>query len=206
MQRTCWIVLLAAGAIAAQRAAAADLLMPVPATDAQANVNSTYMPGPTAVGCAQPTASYPSGIFCTCSHPRCCQCESAYSLAPGCCEARNHCYDNAWDGYCERKAHWDTLRCRFGTGALYSCTASCPTYDASEAWPLELAAAAGGRAPAVAAKSIEDYLGTEADRNPIDLPGGVGHFGVPISDQRSWYDDGSLYHDLFAPIAAGRRV
>ena len=29
--------------------------------------------------------------------------EPAYALSPGCCEARRHCFDNAWDGYCAGK-------------------------------------------------------------------------------------------------------
>jgi hypothetical protein len=48
--------------------------------------------------------------------------EPAYALAPGCCEARRHCCDNAWDGYCAEKARWDTFWCKLGTGALYPCT------------------------------------------------------------------------------------
>ena len=147
MQKICWIVLLAVGALTAQPAGAGELLMPVPASDVQAvNGNNAYQMGQTAAGWTQPSTGNPTGIFCTCSHPKCCHCESAYSLAPGCCEARRHCFDNAWDGYCERRAHWDTVWCKFGTGALYSCT-PCPTYDgrgvALEA-PLQSGAAACG--------------------------------------------------------------
>ena len=146
MQKICWIVLLAANGLLVQRAAAVEPLMPVPATDVQANGNNAYMAGQPTIGCAQTGRGCPSGIFCTCSHPRCCHCESAYSLAPGCCEARRHCFDNAWDGYCEHRAHWDTVWCKVGTGALYSCT-PCPTCDgrgvALEA-PLQSGAAACG--------------------------------------------------------------
>ena len=52
----------------------------------------------------------------------------AYALAPGCCEARRHCFDNAWDGYCQERARWDTFWCKLGTGALYPCT-PCGTCD-----------------------------------------------------------------------------
>ena len=52
----------------------------------------------------------------------------AYALAPGCCEPRRHCFDNAWDGYCQERARWDTFWCKLGTGALYPCT-PCPTHD-----------------------------------------------------------------------------
>jgi hypothetical protein len=128
MQKICWIVLLAATGLLAQRAAAAEPLMPIPPSELPAIGNNAYQMGQTAAGCAQPSTEYPSGIFCTCSHPKCCHCASAYDLAPGCCEARRHCFDNAWDGYCERRAHWDTVWCKVGTGALYPCT-PCPTYD-----------------------------------------------------------------------------
>ena len=52
----------------------------------------------------------------------------AYNLAPGCCEPRRHCFDNAWDGYCEQRARWDTFWCKVGTGALFPCR-PCSTYD-----------------------------------------------------------------------------
>jgi hypothetical protein len=57
-----------------------------------------------------------------------CRPAPAYALAPGCCEVRRHCFDNAWDGYCEERAHWDTFWCKVGTGALYPCT-PCRTHD-----------------------------------------------------------------------------
>ena len=42
----------------------------------------------------------------------------AYALSPGCCEAHRHCFDNAWDGYCEERARWDTFWSKVGTGAF----------------------------------------------------------------------------------------
>jgi len=57
-----------------------------------------------------------------------CHAAPAYALAPGCCEPRRHCFDNAWDGYCQERARWDTFWCKVGTGALYPCT-PCPTHD-----------------------------------------------------------------------------
>ena len=28
----------------------------------------------------------------------------AAPVSPGCCEERRHCFDNAWDGYCQERA------------------------------------------------------------------------------------------------------
>ncbi len=42
-------------------------------------------------------------------------------LAPGCCEARRHCFDNAWDGYCQERTRWDTFCHNLGTGAYLPC-------------------------------------------------------------------------------------
>jgi len=68
----------------------------------------------------------PSQANCPCQGK--CHAARAYALAPGCCEARRHCFDNAWDGYCQERARWDTWWCKVGTGAIYPCT-PCPTYD-----------------------------------------------------------------------------
>jgi hypothetical protein len=38
-----------------------------------------------------------------------------YSLSPGCCECPPCACDNAWDGYCEQKAHRQEFWTRFGT-------------------------------------------------------------------------------------------
>ncbi len=77
----------------------------------------------------------------------------AYSLSPGCCEPRRHCFDNAWDGYCVERARWDTFWCKVGTGALYPCT-PCATCDgrgvALEVRLRPAAAACGCQGPAVA--------------------------------------------------------
>ncbi len=74
--------------------------------------------------CAQTaTAEAPAAgcLFCQAKcHPA-----PAYNLAPGCCEPRRHCFDNAWDGYCEHRARWDTFWCKVGTGALCPCTSCC---------------------------------------------------------------------------------
>jgi hypothetical protein len=53
--------------------------------------------------------------------------EPACGLSPGCCEARRHCFDNAWDGYCAERARWDAVLCKLGTGAL--CCTPCATRD-----------------------------------------------------------------------------
>ena len=55
--------------------------------------------------------------------PAKCHCEPAYSLSPGCCEPRRHCFDNAWDGYCQERARWDAVWYRVGTRT--SCSCSC---------------------------------------------------------------------------------
>lgn len=79
--------------------------------------------GPCAQSGAAP-AAVPGSFFCEMKcHPA-----PAYNLAPGCCEARRHCFDNAWDGYCQQRARWDTFWCKVGTGALYPCT-PCATHD-----------------------------------------------------------------------------
>ncbi len=75
--------------------------------------------------CMQPaTAAAP----CNCPCHMKCHPAPAYNLAPGCCEPRRHCFDNAWDGYCEQRARWDTFWCKVGTGALFPCR-PCSTYD-----------------------------------------------------------------------------
>jgi hypothetical protein len=79
--------------------------------------------------CVQPceqmsTAPTPGCFFCE-MH---CHCAPAYNLAPGCCEPRRHCFDNAWDGYCQHRACCDTFWCKVGTGALLPCT-RCATHD-----------------------------------------------------------------------------
>jgi hypothetical protein len=145
MQRICWTVLLAATALLASRAAAVEPLMPVPASDVPSAGNATNLPSQPAANCTQCYNGNSAGIFCTCRHS-CCHSAPIYNLAPGCCEQRRHCFDNAWDGYCDRRAHWDTVWCKVGTGALYPCS-TCRTYDgrgvALEA-PLQPGAAACG--------------------------------------------------------------
>jgi hypothetical protein len=128
MQKTCWIVSLAVYTLFVQRAAADGPLMPVPATDVPTIGAAANAPQLPTAGCMQPYAGNPSGLFCTCCNHCGCHSESIYNLAPGCCEPRRHCFDNAWAGYCERRAHWDTVWCKVGTGALYSCS-PCPTFD-----------------------------------------------------------------------------
>jgi hypothetical protein len=159
MQRICWIVLITATAlVASQAAAAAEPLMPVPSSDVPVAGGNVYQQPQAGVGYGQSCSSCQSctscqscsgcrsGMFCTCRPAKCCHCESIYSLAPGCCEERRHCFDNAWAGYCDRRAHWDTVWCKVGTGGLYSCS-TCPTHDgrgvALEA-PLQPGAAACG--------------------------------------------------------------
>jgi len=53
---------------------------------------------------------------CNC-RPKSCL-PAAYCVAPGCCEQRRHCFDNAWDGYCQERACWDALVNKIGTGAF----------------------------------------------------------------------------------------
>jgi hypothetical protein len=75
--------------------------------------------------CSQPATV---AVPCICPCQMKCHPAPAYNLAPGCCEPRRHCFDNAWDGYCEQRARWNTFWCKVGTGALYHCTPY-PTYD-----------------------------------------------------------------------------
>jgi len=42
-------------------------------------------------------------------------------LAPGCCKPSRRACDNAWDGYCEERAHWEAFWSRVGTGAHCWC-------------------------------------------------------------------------------------
>jgi hypothetical protein len=118
MRRTCLILALTACAMLARTATAGE---PFKGTSPQ-------LPEPPSIGpCASPGCSQ-AGIGPNCA----CQCRSqampAYSLTPGCCESRRHCFDNAWDGYCQERARHDTFWCKFGTGALYPCT-PCATHD-----------------------------------------------------------------------------
>ena len=82
-------------------------------------------PCQTGAPCVQTGAGPAAGsFFCEMK----CPLAPAYNLAPGCCEPRRHCFDNAWDGYCQQRACWDTFWCKVGTGALYPCT-PCATRD-----------------------------------------------------------------------------
>ena len=74
--------------------------------------------------CMQAATAPAGNFFCEMKcHPA-----PAYNLAPGCCEYRRHCFDNAWDGYCQNRACWDTFWCKVGTGSLYPCT-PCAMHD-----------------------------------------------------------------------------
>ena len=75
-----------------------------------------------------------------------CRAAPIYSLSPGCCEPHRHCFDNAWDGYCQERARWDTFWCKLGTGASYPCTprATCGGCGAALEVRLRGAAAACG--------------------------------------------------------------
>jgi hypothetical protein len=59
---------------------------------------------------------------CGCHYPVTCHSGPVYSLSPGCCESRHHCFDNAWDGYCQERARRDAFWCKVGTGGSYSWT------------------------------------------------------------------------------------
>lgn len=68
---------------------------------------------------------YP-GPDCPCQ-PKC-RALPTYSLSPGCCDSHRHCFDNAWDGYCQERARWDTFWCKLGTGAFLCPCTPCATY------------------------------------------------------------------------------
>ena len=142
MLRICCIFSFAVCAIITHAAAADDSLMPNTMPKAMQPV--TLQPAPMPPATMQPTAMQPAMMQgtnwptegnqspCPCmSH---CNCHSppAYNLAPGCCEPRRHCFDNAWDGYCEHRAKWDTFWCKVGTGALCPCS-HCYTRDGRSA-------------------------------------------------------------------------
>jgi hypothetical protein len=73
-------------------------------------------------------ASEPQSPACDCPCRANYHAQPAYPFFPGCCEPRRNCFDNAWDGYCDKRARWDAFWCKVGTGAFCSCTA-CPTRD-----------------------------------------------------------------------------
>jgi hypothetical protein len=54
-----------------------------------------------------------------------CAAPCGFTLAPGCCEERRHCCDNAWDGYCEHRAKVDACWARLGTSAAYARCRPC---------------------------------------------------------------------------------
>ena len=110
MQRICWIFSLGASLLLVHQAAAVE-----PAAAAVEPVVAASCP------CQTCTQTVP---YSACNSPCHCNCHGApaYNLAPGCCEPRRHCFDNAWDGYCQERAKWDTVWCKVGTGALYPCT------------------------------------------------------------------------------------
>ncbi len=54
---------------------------------------------------------------CPCQVKGCAQPDAG---VPGCCEERRHCFDNAWDGYCQERARSDAFWSKFGTGAFLS--------------------------------------------------------------------------------------
>jgi hypothetical protein len=116
------MVLFTAASLVASQAVAVEPLMPVPSNDVPVAGGTVYQQTQAAAGCGQSCTNCRSCMFCTCRPAKCCHCESIYSLAPGCCEERRHCFDNAWAGYCDRRAHWDTVWCKVGTGGLYSCS------------------------------------------------------------------------------------
>jgi hypothetical protein len=105
MQRICWILSLGASLLVIHTAAADELTTMVGNCPCQACAHAALSPAP-----------------CNCGCQGTCHSGSAYNLAPGCCEPRRHCFDNAWDGYCQERAKWDTFCCKLGTGALYPCT------------------------------------------------------------------------------------
>ncbi len=65
---------------------------------------------------------------------------------PGCCEERRHCFDNAWDGYCQERARVDAFWSKVGTGAFLapSCCTVCNRCGALVEIRLRPAAAACG--------------------------------------------------------------
>jgi len=73
-------------------------------------------------------AGEPISPACDCQCRARCHTPPAYALSPGCCEAHRHCCDNAWDGYCEERARWDTFWSKVGTGAFCRCN-PCTTRD-----------------------------------------------------------------------------
>ncbi|MGO9112430.1 MAG: hypothetical protein ACLP9L_24635 [Thermoguttaceae bacterium] len=98
-------------------------------------------------------AGEPLSLACDCPCRAKCRAAPIYALAPGCCEAHRHCFDNAWDGYCQERARWDTFWCKVGTGAFYPCTC-CATRAgrgaAFEVCPPPAAAACGCQGPGAA--------------------------------------------------------
>jgi hypothetical protein len=79
MRWMCWLAVVLAGGVL---------------TDAA----SGQQPAAPASGC-----SSCNGAFGTAAAPACCF--PCYGLAPGCCETRPSCCDNAWATYCQGKAY-----------------------------------------------------------------------------------------------------
>ena len=83
---------------------------------AAASASQAYQPG--CVGCNR--SGRPDLVFGDLSGPACAS-PPGYAWVPGCCEPRRPCCDNAWAGYCERRArieahHAAKSHCRHGAG------------------------------------------------------------------------------------------
>ena len=61
------------------------------------------------VGVGLAAAGEPLSPPCDCHGSVRCPAQPSYSLSPGCCEPHRHCFDNAWDGYCQQRARWDAV-------------------------------------------------------------------------------------------------
>ena len=91
-----------------------------------------------------------------------CASSPGYNLTPGCCQCQPHCCDNAWEGYCQNKARWQSFWQLVGTGAFKcrrcapaafstACPAGCSRQQVEPMPQFQPGAAVPGRPPPPAA-------------------------------------------------------
>jgi hypothetical protein len=103
MRRTCWAMALLATLGLIGSAAAAELVHPKGAPCTKCQKSHSFA----APACGAPV----------------------FGTTVGCCEQPPTACDNAWDGYCQEKQHWQSFWYRIGTGAGRRYRGRCVTYS-----------------------------------------------------------------------------